>query len=165
MKIRFRLCTALVLLGVVGTGCRDVVLASRTDTPPALSRVADSLTEEHFGGLVYVAQPSPGTLTLLVRDPSWCREVVSDLGRFAEAIARRALLLYRSPPLQRPVTLTRVEVVLKRTHRIGPVVWATTSGRHEFDASRLRAQPAQAAAHCGMPPALLKYLPDTEPSS
>ena len=141
--------------GVV-LACVETNVASRTDTPATLRRVADALEQEHFGGTVYVERPVPGKLRVVVRDPSRCGDSAYDRARYAVEIAQRALVLHRPPPLQRLTPIQGVDVILVRTHRLGPLVWTTGAGHFAFGAPLLRARGMQPSMSCGGLPSLLK---------
>ena len=136
--------------------CLDASNVARTDQPPALLAVEDSLSREHYGGLVVVERPSPEALRLRFRDPSRCGQPVDSLPDFARQAAARAVMLYRAPALQELEPIERVRVAFSRTHRFGVFVWTTSRGEFAFEAGRLRDVPVPARPSCGggLPPVL-----------
>jgi hypothetical protein len=146
------------------SACLDTLNASRTDSPPALLRVADSLGAEHFGGSLHVEQPRPDVLRLTIRDPGRCGNWSPPLRAYASDASYRALALFRPRPSadRTPAPIREVIVRFRRTHRFGALTWTTSLGSFTFDATALRALPPPAPMQCAERiPSLLRLAPDS----
>lgn len=136
--------------------CLDASNVARSDQSPALLAVEDSLSREHFRGLVVVERPSPEVLRLRFRDAARCGERVDSLAPFARAAAARAIALYRAPALQAVAPVARIDVAFTRTHRFGVLVWATSRGSYSFPADSLRQVVVPPPPPCGGLPHILR---------
>lgn len=152
---------ATAMLTSLGAGCVDAANVARTDQPPALLALSDSLESERFRGLVVAEVLEGGVLQLRFRDPGGCGRRVDPLREFARQAAARAVTLFRPQLLPRPTSVEEVRVQFARTHRLGVFVWTTSLGEFSFPASELRGVPVPPPERCGSLSPLLRQRPES----
>ena len=151
-----RATVAAVLTSLCASACLDTANVAQTDQPPALLAVTESLSREHFSGLVVTESPREGLLQLRFRDPERCRKPVDSLRQFSKLAAARAVQLFQPRAMARATSVQEVHVQISRTHRFGVIVWTTSLGDYSFRADSLRPMTVPAPPPCGFLSPLLK---------
>ena len=147
---------AAVLASLCASGCLDTANVAQTDQPPPLLAVTESLSREHFSGLVVTESPREGVLQLRFRDPERCRKPVDSLRQFSTFAAARAVQLFQPKAMPGAASVQEVHVQIARTHRFGVIVWTTSLGDYFFRADSLRSVTVPAPPACGFLSPLLK---------